>query len=96
MITSLFNRIVLGVLRHLLTAMAGVLLARGVITHSQDDQVVGSALVVSGIMLSAAEKMKTQTAVKSFGSAGNAQAVTTPKPPDFTGHAGGSGGQGKT
>ncbi len=96
MITSLFNRIVQGIVRHLLTAMAGMLLARGVITRSQDDQVVGSALVVSGIMLSAAEKMKTQSAVKSFGSSRNAPAVTTPKPPDFTGHAGGCGGQGKT
>jgi len=94
---SLINRIVLGILRHVLTLAAGTLLAHGVISGSQEEVVIGSTLALAGVGLSAAEKVKTGvlTAKSAENAEGSPERPAAPAP-EFTGHAGGSGGQGKT
>lgn len=56
---SLFKNIVIGIVRHLVTAGGAYLVSEGVITSSQQNDLLGSALFLAGVAWSAYEKYKT-------------------------------------
>lgn len=52
------REIVLGVVRHILTAGGGVLVARGVATSSEVEAAAGAAVVLIGFVWSVLQKVK--------------------------------------
>jgi hypothetical protein len=59
---SVVAKVVLGIIRHMITTWGGTLVAKGLMTQSQETQAIGAIMVVVPIGFSIYDKMQAQQA----------------------------------
>lgn len=57
---SVVSKVVLGIIRHAVTAWGGTLVAKGLASSDQINQIVGAIMVIVPIAFSIYDKMQTQ------------------------------------
>jgi hypothetical protein len=83
MLGGIPTAIIIGLLRHVLTALGGVLVSKGVFSADIFEQIIGALMTIVGGVWSAAQKVQDPSASTIVNSGGSVTPPSTAKPSEL-------------